>query len=129
MAWLLIGGLIAHGLAACGDPELGTSGQSVVTSIPPIARPTMPMSDEKRDASPAGASVCRCARSVPTSRANMVLRNSVTIRTMARAVQVSLKYCAVAPTPVRPITASGAHQAAEVSPPSKAAMTSWISLA
>jgi hypothetical protein len=42
MAWLLIGGLIAHGLAACGDPELGTSGQSVVTTLCGYPQNSMP---------------------------------------------------------------------------------------
>ena len=43
-------------------------------SIERTALPISPMSEEKRAASPAGASVCSRARSVPTRRANMVLR-------------------------------------------------------
>ena len=49
-------------------------------SIERTALPTRPMSEEKRAARPAGASVCSRARSVPTSRANMVLRSSVSMR-------------------------------------------------
>ena len=48
------------------------------------AVPISPMSEEKRAARPAGASVCSRARSVPTSRANMVLRSSVSIRLVTR---------------------------------------------
>ena len=76
------------------------SGQSMVRSTAKVATmvrmperppsidrtepPIRPMSAEKRAARPAGASVCSRARSVPTRRANMVLRSSASMRLVTR---------------------------------------------
>ena len=71
------------------------------------APPTSPMSEEKRAARPAGASVASRARSVPTSRANMVLRSSVSMRVIARLPVVSLKYWPTALAALSTITPAG----------------------
>ena len=86
------------------------------------------MSEEKRAARPAGASVCSRARSVPTSRANIVLRSSVSMRLVTRLPVTSLKYWPTALAQLRPITPSGPHQITDGAPCWKAAITSWISL-
>lgn len=93
------------------------------------ALPTSPMSEEKREARPAGASVWSLARSVATSRANIVLRSAVSIRFTAWLAVVSLKYCAVALTEVSAMIAAGAHQTVPAAPLSKPCITCWISLA
>ena len=97
-------------------------------SIARTAPPIRPMSEEKRAARPAGASVCSRARSVPTSRANMVLRSSVSMRLVTRLPVVSLKYWPRRWRRLRPITPSGPHQITDGACPAKAAITSWISL-
>ena len=74
------------------------------------ALPIIPMSEEKRAASPAGASLCSRARSVPTSRANMVLRSSVSIRFVTRVPVTSFTYWPAALAALSPITPSGPHQ-------------------
>ena len=51
-------------------------------------RLTRPMSEEKRAAIPAGASLRRCERSVPTSRANIAFCRSVSVRITARCTVV-----------------------------------------
>ena len=105
------------------------SGQSMLSSTakvatmvrmpvrpPSIARtepPIRPMSAEKRAARPAGASVCSRARSVPTSRANMVLRSSVSMRLVTRLLVTSLTYWPRPLAQLRPITPSGPHQITE----------------
>ena len=97
-------------------------------SIERTALPTMPMSEEKRAASPAGASVCSRARSVPTSRANMVFRSSVSMRLVTRLPVTSLRYWPAALAQLRPITPSGPHQRTAGDCAWKAVITSWISL-
>ena len=92
------------------------------------ALPTRPMSEEKRDARPAGASVCRRARSVPTSEANIVLRSSVSMRLVTRLPVISLKNWPMALAELSAMTPSGPHQSTEGAPAWKAVMTSWISL-
>ena len=96
---------------------------SIALTAPPIS----PMSEENRAASPAGASACSRARSLPTSRANIVLRSSVSIRVVTRTVVVSLKYWPTPLAQLRAITPSGPHQTTPASPRSKADITSWIS--
>ena len=91
--------------------------------------PTSPMSEEKRAASPAGASVCSRARSVPTSRANIVLRRSVSMRVVTRLPVISLVVLADG-------VGAGQRRSPRAAPTTsptaralwKAAITSWISL-
>ena len=97
-------------------------------SIERTALPTRPMSEEKRAARPAGASVCSRARSVPTRRANMVLRSSVSMRLVTRLPVISLKYWPMALAQLSPITPSGPHQSTAGDCAWKAVITSWISL-
>ena len=105
------------------------SGQSMVSSTAKVATmvrmpvrppsidrtelPIMPMSAEKRAARPAGASVCSRARSVPTRRANMVLRSSASMRLVTRLVVTSLTYWPRPLAQLSPITPSGPHQITE----------------
>ena len=86
------------------------------------------MSEEKRAARPAGASVCSRARSVPTSRANIVLRSSVSMRLVTRLPVISLKYWPTALAQLSTITPSGPHQSTDWRCAWKAVITSWISL-
>ena len=98
-------------------------------SIERTALPTSPMSEEKRAASPAGASVCSRARSVPTSRANMVLRSSVSIRLVTRVPVISLKYWPMALARAQRDHARAAPTRARLGSPAwKAVITIWISL-
>ena len=61
--------------------------------IPPrserTAVPISAMSEEKRAARPAGASVCRRARSLPTSSVNIFLRSSVSMRLVSWLLVIS----------------------------------------
>ena len=97
-------------------------------SVARTAPPTSPMSEEKREARPAGASVASRARSVPTSRANMVFLSSVSMRMTARLLVVSLKNCPAALARLSPITPAGPQYITVGSRLSKAAMTSSMSL-
>ena len=72
-------------------------------SIERTAVPIRPMSEEKRAASPAGASVCSRARSDPTRRANIVLRSSVSIRLVTRLPVTSFQYWPMALAPLSTI--------------------------